>query len=85
LFFNAVNYDIERAKIIITMREGMLKICNTGENNLLTDETIFNRFVRSNQKSFGLGLAIVKKICETNHLDIHYDKGSLHCFILQPK
>lgn len=85
LFSNAINHNIEGGKIRIIIQDGSFKIFNTGENNLLTDETIFNRFVRGNPKSYGLGLAIVKKICETHNLDIHYQKNEFHCFIIKPK
>jgi signal transduction histidine kinase len=67
------------------MQNGSLKICNAGDENSLTDETIFNRFVRGNPASYGLGLAIVRKICETHNLDIHYYKDQRHCFILKMK
>ena len=85
LLSNAVNHNISGGKIRILIGKASFKICNTGENNSLTDETIFNRFVRGDPKSFGLGLAIVKKICETNNLDIHYYKDDQHCFIIEPK
>lgn len=85
LFSNAVNHNVKGGNIRIFMQAGSLEICNTGENNLLTDDTIFNRFVRGNPKSYGLGLAIVKKICETHNLDIHYKKDGLHCFTVKAK
>jgi signal transduction histidine kinase len=85
LLSNAVNHNIRGGKISIIMQYGSLRICNTGEDNSLTNETIFNRFVSGNLKSYGLGLAIVRKICETNDLEINYYKDEQHCFILKIK
>jgi len=67
------------------MTGASLKICNTGEDNSLTNETIFNRFVTGNPKSYGLGLAIVRKICETHDMEINYYNDELHCFVLRTK
>ena len=85
LLSNAVNHNIKGGKISIIMQHGSLRICNTGEDNSLTNETIFNRFVSGNPKSYGLGLAIVRKICETHDLEINYYKDELHCFVLKIK
>ena len=85
LLSNAINHNIKGGRISILMHSASLRICNTGEDNSLTNETIFNRFVTGNPKSYGLGLAIVRKICETNNLEINYYKDELHCFILKIK
>jgi hypothetical protein len=67
------------------MKNGSLEICNTGEDNSLTDETIFNRFVSGNPKTYGLWLAIVRKICETHNLEVNYFWDELHSFVLKIK
>ena len=85
LLSNAINHNIRGGKIVILMYNGSLRICNTGEDNSLTNETIFNRFVSGNPKSYGLGLAIVRKICETHDLEINYYKDEMHCFVLKSK
>lgn len=86
LLSNAVNHNIAGGIIRITVKTDSLTICNTGEENKLTNETIFNRFVSGNQKSAGLGLAIVRQICETHNLDIKYMKTTdLHCFTIRIK
>jgi len=85
LLSNAINHNIKGGRISILMHSASLRICNTGEDNSLTNETIFNRFVTGNPKSYGLGLAIVRKICETNNLEINYYKDELHCFVLKIK
>ena len=85
LLSNAINHNVRGGKISILMNSGSLEICNTGEENSLTNETIFNRFVSGNPKSYGLGLAIVRKICETHDLEINYTRDELHCFVLKTK
>jgi len=85
LLSNAVNHNIRGGRISILIRSASLKICNSGEDNSLTNETIFNRFVSGNPKSYGLGLAIVRKVCETNNLEINYYKDEMHCFVLKSK
>ncbi|MEI6347039.1 MAG: HAMP domain-containing sensor histidine kinase [Bacteroidota bacterium] len=83
LLSNAVNHNVADGKIEIWVNENELKFCNTGEKSSLTQETIFNRFVKGNSKSFGLGLAIVKNICDTHRLDIQYTQAELHCFTIK--
>jgi signal transduction histidine kinase len=85
LFTNAVNHNLMGGIIRIFITQGILQICNTGENHSLTHETIFDRFVSGNPTSPGLGLAIVRQICETNNLDIRYSKEELHCFTVRIK
>ncbi len=85
LLSNAVNHNIMGGRISISMHSASLRICNTGEVNSLTNETIFNRFVSGNPKSYGLGLAIVRKICETHDLEINYYNDEMHCFVLKTK
>jgi len=83
LFSNAVNHNRKNGKIEISISEQQLKICNTGEANTLTNNTIFNRFSKGNSKSYGLGLSIVKKICDTHQLSISYAKNDMHCFLIE--
>jgi signal transduction histidine kinase len=82
LLSNAINHNLKGGSIQLVIRQAELIICNTGDPNSLTDDTIFDRFTRGNSKSFGLGLAIVRKICETHHLEIHYTNDKLHCFTI---
>ncbi len=82
LLSNAVNHNISGGIIKIIIREKELTICNTGEANSLTKETIFQRFSKGNSNSFGLGLAIIKKICDTHNLEINYLKKDLHSFTI---
>ncbi|MDR3652763.1 MAG: HAMP domain-containing sensor histidine kinase [Paludibacter sp.] len=85
LFSNAIKHNIKNGKIQLTINKNEFKICNSGETNLLTDETVFSRFTKGDSKSYGLGLAIVKNICETNNLEIHYTKNEVHCFTIHSK
>jgi len=82
LLSNAVNHNVNNGLIRITADQNKITICNTGTPNELTGETIFNRFVKGNPKSYGLGLAIVKQICDTHQLEIHYSKNEFHCFTI---
>ncbi len=82
LLSNAVMHNYPGGEVRIEFYEGILKISNTGEDNQLTNATIFNRFTKSNSQSYGLGLAIVKQICDTHGIEISYVKNNLHTFIL---
>jgi signal transduction histidine kinase len=82
LLSNAINHNLDGGSIQLISTANKLEICNTGINNNLTGENIFNRFTKGHSKSYGLGLAIVKKICDTNNLEIRYQKNDRHCFSL---
>jgi len=82
LLANAIQHNNSNGKIAIEISKTSLKICNSGLNNDLTNNTIFNRFTKNNSQSLGLGLAIVKQICDTHKFKIQYLKNNLHCFIL---
>jgi len=82
LLSNAIKHNVQYGKIMISMDEYELKICNTGQEIKLNEENIFNRFTKGNSKSFGLGLAIAKNICDINHLEINYQKTDYHCFTI---
>jgi signal transduction histidine kinase len=80
LFSNAINHNIKNGFINIHATEDKLTICNTGLDEALDNESVYNRFVKGNSASHGLGLAIVKQICDSHYLEIHYIKNELHCF-----
>ena len=82
LLSNAIKHNKVNGNIQLVMRKNEFKICNSGDVNSLTDETIFNRFVKGDSKSYGLGLSIVKNICDTHNLEIHYTKNKMHCFTI---
>ena len=80
LFSNAIKHNVIDGEIRIYITENYFEICNSGEENSLTNDKIFNRFTKGHSKSYGLGLAIVKNICETNNLKINYSHHAMHCF-----
>ncbi len=82
LLSNAINHNIEHGNLTITIEQNKLMFCNTGPSNTLTNDTIFNRFVKGNSKSYGLGLSIVKQICDAHQLEIQYSKDGIHCFTI---
>jgi signal transduction histidine kinase len=83
LLSNAIKYNMKNGEIFIEINNDRIKICNTGENNNLNNENIFDRFVKENSKSYGLGLSIVKQICGVCNLNISYVKNSYwHCFVI---
>ena len=83
LISNAIKHNINNGKISIEVYNNRLIICNTGKQNSLTNDNIFNRFTKENSNSYGLGLAIVKQICSLHNMNIHYEKNELHCFTLK--
>jgi len=85
LISNSIKHNIENGEISINITENKLQICNTGKENSLTNNNIFNRFTKENSQSYGLGLSIVKQICDTHNLKIEYLKTREHCFIISDK
>ena len=83
LLSNAIKHNFRNGKIEIITDKNKFEICNTGDKNRLTNENIFNRFVKENSQSYGLGLAIVKQICDVHNLQISYSRNDLHCFIIK--
>ncbi len=84
LLSNAIKHNKKEGVIHLILTDKTLKICNTGNENPLPQETIFQRFVKKDSQGLGLGLAIVKRICETHQLEIKYtfSKG-IHCFTIK--
>lgn len=83
LFLNAIAHNRQNGRIIITTLENELTFLNTGSNNPLSIDKLFNRFSKSNPSSLGngLGLAIVKKIADLNQWEIKYTfYNDLHSF-----
>lgn len=74
LIINSIKHNASPGKIIIQTENGLLTISNTGEPLSVDSAKLFQRFVKSNQKSqsLGLGLSIVKAICDTYQFAIRY-------------
>lgn len=83
LFINAIRHNKKDGRIIVSTFDDELLFLNTGAEEPLDTEKLFNRFSKSNPSSqgSGLGLAIVKKISELNNWKINYSyNNDLHCF-----
>jgi len=86
LFLNAIRHNEENGKIVITIANNAITFANSGSENALISEKLFNRFAKLNPsgKGNGLGLAIVKKITELNHWEIGYAyENELHSFFVK--
>ena len=73
-------------QINIEINNKQLIFKNSGQENALPIEKLFNRFSKSNPsaKGNGLGLAIVKKITELNNWTIEYSfENNLHKFLIK--
>lgn len=84
LMRNAYLHNCAEGSIDIYIKEGVLCIANTGDNQPLDKEKLFDRFYKAHhgkKHSNGLGLSIVKAICEASHLNITYSfEGDKHLF-----
>jgi len=82
LIYNAIVHNVHNGEINIEISRNKFQICNTGKENTLSNDTIFNRFTKENSQSYGLGLSIVKQICDTHSLNIEYTKSTKHCLTI---
>lgn len=74
LLKNAIYHNIDNGKIKILIDTHQLSISNTGNEEKLDNDKIFNRFQKYNSSanSTGLGLAIVKAIATLYGFEIKY-------------
>ena len=84
LFSNAIRYNQQQGKIIITITGHGLEITNTSMLPAIGEAQLFQRFAKHDTATGnGLGLAIVKEICDTNAIAIQYKyENNLHQFKL---
>lgn len=85
---NALRYSHNKSVVRIQTEGDRFSISNKGDKLNFSEEEIFSRFKKGNEKqSVGLGLAIVKKICTVSHLQIHYhfEEGNHHFDIYPEK
>lgn len=83
LILNAIRHNVESGSIEIVINSDGFTIANTGSQDVLDGETIFERFKKNSldTRSSGLGLAIVKEICDLYNWNITYTyKNSVHIF-----
>lgn len=86
LLKNALYHNIENGKIEILIDAQQLSISNTGNEEKLDNDKIFNRFQKysSSANSTGLGLAIIKAIASIYRFEInYYFQDKKHCFQLK--
>ncbi|MGF6847847.1 signal transduction histidine kinase [Chitinophaga sp. W3I9] len=84
LIMNAVRHSNFKDTVIITLKEGLLEISNTGAMPL-EEKMLFRRFGTSspNTTGTGLGLAIVRQICHLHGWQESYRfENGLHLFTI---
>ena len=84
MLVNAIRHNNSKGVINIATNDGSVRITNSGEGAALDQNTIFNRFEKSNaSEGTGLGLAIVKQICDSYQFRIEYSfQKGLHDFTI---
>lgn len=85
LLQNAIRHNKEGGKIIVSAREKIFSISNSGDPLTISKEELFVRFKKNDtsKDSLGLGLSIVKSITDTYNFQITYNyNNSLHTFII---
>jgi len=82
LFSNAIRHNIDHGLLRVTLTEEEMIIQNSGILNQLNEDTLFERFQKSEKsEGTGLGLAIVKSICNVYGWNISYSyKEGQHFF-----
>jgi len=83
LLKNALSHNIENGTIGVEITADTLKICNTGNNQMLNSEKIFEYFYKSESEAngTGLGLSIIKAISNLYEFPITYSfQNNTHCF-----
>ncbi len=81
LLSNAIKHNNEGGNIHINISGNGFEICNTGKEEPLSGNEIFNRFVKKESQGLGLGLAIAKRICDMHQLKVRYEYSNQeHCF-----
>ncbi|HKH59397.1 MAG TPA: HAMP domain-containing sensor histidine kinase, partial [Flavitalea sp.] len=84
MLVNAIRHNNSKGVINIVSGPDSVKITNSGNGAALDQNTIFNRFEKSNaSEGTGLGLAIVKQICDSYQFRIEYSfQKGLHNFTI---
>jgi signal transduction histidine kinase len=73
LLLNAIRHNRDGGELAIRLREGNLRISNSGPALSFNPGTIFDRFVKgSHSGGTGLGLAIVRQICDNYQFSLSY-------------
>ena len=73
LLSNAIKHNLDNGSITISLEQDELMISNTGNQENVDPEKVFERFQKSPEsEGLGLGLAIVKQICDQYSFNIQY-------------
>ena len=83
LIMNAIKHNFEGGFVVVTLNNEKMIVTNSGQDNELTREKLFQRFSKQGQETSGtgLGLSIVKKISEVFEWTICYDyRDNMHLF-----
>ncbi|MBC7451541.1 MAG: HAMP domain-containing histidine kinase [Cytophagales bacterium] len=74
LIKNAINHNIFKGFVLISIEGRQLTITNTGKELMIYPELLFERFNKKSEDSAstGLGLAIVHSICQIYNFSIQY-------------
>lgn len=82
LLRNAIFHNVEGGKVQVKLNENSFQIRNTGKEEALDSNKIFDRFQKenTNNSSTGLGLAIVHAICRLYGFEVKYSFDGAHCF-----
>jgi signal transduction histidine kinase len=85
LFNNAIKHNLTHGQIYIRLTSTTLIFQNTGDNEPLKTDEIFERFKKGkNSEGTGLGLTIVKNICAQNNYKLTYSfKQPYHTFTIE--
>ncbi len=85
LISNSIRHNLIEGNISISLDEKFFIIKNSGYNNNLDDQTVFQRFKKGelNPNSIGIGLALVKKIVDMYGFKIQYkQRNNEHLFTI---
>ena len=76
LLVNACKYNKEHGSVMLTCKENMLQVSDTGIG-IQFPERIFERHYHENESGFGIGMHIVHRLCESLNISvsIHSVKG----------
>ena len=73
LLLNAIRHTSVNGYIVITLKNSIFEVANSGEDKL-DEELLFKRFSKlsANNSGSGLGLAIIKEISKSQNWTVHY-------------
>ena len=83
LLMNSVKHNYSGGLVVVTLNNQSLIVSNSGQDNELTRDKLFQRFSKQGHETSGtgLGLSIVKKIANVFEWTICYEyKDTMHVF-----